>query len=197
MITSQREFRKVLLEVLPPQGGWSEEEYLWLTDRASRLIEFTDGSIEVLPMPTEHHQRILFLLARALFAHLDPRGGIVVFSPLRLRLPSGKFREPDVLVLLDRDDPRRADRYWHGADLVLEVVSPDKPARDLVQKRREYAEAGIPEYWIVNPLDSTIAVLALRDGRYIEHGVFRRDERATSALLPSFTVEVGEVFDAR
>ena len=197
MTTSPKEFRKVLLELLPPQGGWSEEEYLWLTDRASRLIEFTDGSIEVLPMPTEHHQRILFLLARALFAHLDPRGGIVVFSPLRLRLPSGKFREPDVLVLLDRDDPRRADRYWHGADLVMEVVSPDRPTRDLVQKRREYAEAGIPEYWIVNPLDTTIAVLALLDGRYIEHGVFPRGAQATSALLPEFTVKVDEVFDAR
>lgn len=197
MMTSQREFRKVLLEVLPPQGGWSEEEYLWLTDRTSRLIEFTDGSIEPLPMPTDHHQGILFLLARALLAHLEPRGGIVRFSPLRLRLPSGKFREPDVLVLLDRDDPRREDRYWHGADLVMEVVSPDKPARDLVQKRREYAEAGIPEYWIVNPLDSTITVLTLRDGRYIEHGIFPCGARATSALLPEFTVVVDEVFDAR
>ena len=120
-----------------------------------------------------------------------------MFSPLRLRLPSGKFREPDVLVLLDRDDPRRADRYWHGADLVMEVVSPDRPTRDLVQKRREYAEAGIPEYWIVNPLDTTIAVLALLDGRYIEDGVFPRGAQATSALLPEFTVKVDEVFDAR
>ena len=61
----------------------------------------------------------------------------------------------------------------------------------------DYAEAGIPEYWIVNPLDETITVLALRDGTYAEHGVFRRGQRATSALLPTFAVSVSEVFDAR
>ncbi|MGN6758293.1 MAG: Uma2 family endonuclease, partial [Thermomicrobiales bacterium] len=88
------------------------------------------------------------------------------------------------------------DRYWLGADLVLEVVSADEPARDLITKRREYAEAGIPEYWIVNPLDTTITVLVLRDGQYTEHGVFTRGQRATSALLPEFAVDVAEVFAA-
>ena len=58
----------------------------------------------------------------------------------------GRFREPDLLLLRDRSGPHRQDRFWLGADLVVEVVSPDDPARDLVDKRSDYAAAGIAEY---------------------------------------------------
>ena len=54
----------------------------------------------------------------------------------------------------------------------------------MVDKRLDYAEAGIPEYWIVNPLDETVTVLFLADGAYREHGVFRPGAHAGSALLP-------------
>src|SRR3954452_3595505 len=101
MMTTAQEFREVLLELRPEQGHVSEEEYFWLPDHTRRLLEYTDGYVEVLPMPTSNHQRILFLFARAFFALLDPRGGIVLFAPLRLWLRTGKYREPDLLVLLD------------------------------------------------------------------------------------------------
>ncbi|MFN8513932.1 MAG: Uma2 family endonuclease [Chloroflexia bacterium] len=180
---------------LPRQGEWGAEEYLWLTDHTNRLIEFTDGYIEVLPMPTIRHQIIIRFFLLAFMAEIEPPGK-VIFAALRLYLNDTTYREPDLLLLLDAEDPRNQDRYWHGADLVLEVVSEDDPARDLVVKRREYASAGIPEYWIVNPLDETITVLALRDGAYAEHGVFHRGRRATSALIPTFAVSVSDVFDA-
>ena len=90
--------------------------------------------------------------------------------------------------MLDEDDPRGQDAYWLGADLVLEVVSPDNPERDTVEKRADYAEANVPEYWIVNPLNETITVLQLVDGQYIEYGVFRRGDTASSVLLPGFSV---------
>ena len=195
MITSPSEYRQAVLEALPHQGEWSEEDYLWFTDHLTRLIELTDGYLEVLPMPTDEHQGILFFLAQTFQGVIEPRG-VVRFAPLRLRLRAGKLREPDLLLLRDRADPRRENRYWHGADLVLEVVSPDKPERDLVDKRRDYAEAGIPEYWIVNPLDETIIVLTLRGTTYVEHGHFRRGTSATSVLLAGFSIAVDAVFDA-
>jgi len=61
----------------------------------------------------------------------------------------------------------------------------------------DYAEAQIPEYWIVNPLDDTITVLALDSAAYAAHGVFRRGDTATSRLLAGFAVGVDAVFDAR
>jgi Uma2 family endonuclease len=195
MITSPREYRKAVLELLPQQGDWGEEDYLWLTDHSNRLIELTDGYLEVLPMPTGQHQGILGFLVSEFKGFIGPRG-VVRFVLLRLRLRAGKFREPDLLLLLDRADPRRENRYWHGADLVLEVVSPDQPARDLIDKRHDYAEAGISEYWIVNPLNQTIVVLTLRGTTYVEHGSFTRGTSATSVLLAGFSIAVDAVFDA-
>jgi Uma2 family endonuclease len=196
MMTSQAQLQETVLELLPAQGAWSEAEYLWLSEATSRLIEFTDGYIEVLPMPTEQHQTLSGLLYVAFLRHFQGEDGIVVYAPLRLRLRSGKYREPDLMLLLRADDPRRQNRYWLGANLVLEIVSADEPARDLVEKRRDYAEAAIPEYWIVNPLDRTITVLRLRDGVYAEHGVFGAGTSATSPLLPGFAIAVDDLFGA-
>ena len=194
--TSQDALHALLREVLPLQGAWSDEEYLWLTDRCNRPIEFTDGHVQQLPMPTFTHQAVLAFLYRLFHAHLAPRGGVVMFSALRLRIREGKFREPDLLLLRDRTDSRCQDRYWLGADLVAEIVSPDDPDRDIVEKRADYAEAGVPEYWIVDPRDETITVLALEGGAYVEHGVFAVRDSAASSSLDGFAVDVAAVFAA-
>jgi Uma2 family endonuclease len=194
--TSEHELRRWLLEVLPKQGCWSEEEYLWLTDHTNQFVEYIDGHIEVLPTPTDKHQGILKLLILIFSAFVEP-GGTVRFAPLRLHIRDGKFREPDLLLVRDAKDPRRGNRFWTGADLTLEVVSEDRPERDLVDKRYEYAENGVPEYWIVNPENETITVLKLDKCAYVEHAIFRRSDTATSLVLPGFTVSVDAVFDVK
>jgi Uma2 family endonuclease len=184
------------LDLSPIQGMWTEEQYLALTNQTNQLIEFTDGTIEGLPMPTRGHQRILILLFDLFRAIVGQHGGEVLLAPIRLRVRAGKFREPDMVMLLNIADPRNQDAFWLGADLVVEVVSPDHPERDIEEKPLDYAEAGIPEYWIVNPLDDTITVLVLDGPAYRLHGRFRRGEHATSQLLPGFSVSIDEVFDA-
>ncbi len=178
------------------QGLWTQDQYLAISATCRHLIEFTDGRIELLPMPTRRHQAISQFLLLALLEVLGDIGGAVYYAPLRLRIREGKFREPDLLLVRDAADPRNQDAYWLGADLVVEIVSPDNPGRDLNIKRADYAEAGIPEYWLVNPLDETIAVLALTGSSYVEHGVFGRGERAEGVVLPGFAVDVSAVFDA-
>jgi Uma2 family endonuclease len=194
--TSPAQQKKLLLDLLPDQGAWSDEEYLWLTDHTNRLVELTDGFVEVLPVPTDRHQAILGFLFLAFHGFVKPLGGKVRFAALRLRLRTGKFREPDLLLLLDGKDPRLQERFWTGADLVLEVVSKDHPERDLVQKRHEYAEAKIPEYWIVNPLTESILVYPLKGKKYPKASTYTRGSSAVSFLLPKFAVNVDEVFDA-
>ncbi|HMA35503.1 MAG TPA: Uma2 family endonuclease [Chloroflexia bacterium] len=175
----------------------TDAQYLRLSEQTNRLIEFTDGVLEVLPRPTSKHQRILLWFYRTLFALVEPAGGIVLVAALPVQIRPGQYREPDVLLLLDRTDPRYQESFWLGADLVIEVVSPRDRKRDTRTKRGDYAVARIPEYWIVNPLDETITVLTLRGPAYGEHGVFRRGTTATSVLLPGWAVRVDDVFDAR
>jgi Uma2 family endonuclease len=195
-LPSAPEWKDLLEDLLPRQGAWSENEYLVLTDHRNRLVEFTDGFLEVLPMPTDKHQGILGFLYLAFLGFVEPRGGKVRFSPLRLQIRPGKFREPDLLLLLSAADSRRQNRFWLGADLAVEVVSEEKPERDLVEKRGDYAEGRVLEYWIVNPQTETITVLRLRGDAYEETGLYRRGESAASVLLAGFSVAVAAVFDA-
>ena len=116
-----------------------------------------------------------------------------------MRLWPGKFREPDVLFMHAEHADRMTDEYWEGADLVMEVVSPgdEDRRRDLKTKREEYAQAGIPEYWIVDPELEQITVLTLDGQTYVVHGEFKRGEQATSKLLPGFGVDVTSALTAK
>jgi Uma2 family endonuclease len=187
-----------IAKLFPDQGAWSEEEYLAL--ETNHLVEYAHGHIEVLPMPTQSHQFIVFFLARLLQDFLVSHGGgAVLQAPFRIQLWPGKFREPDVLLMLPQHDGRRHEVFWEGADLVVEVVSGGAKdrERDLVTKRREYATAGIPEYWIVDPQDESVAVLQLIDDAYVEHGRFIGADQVTSVLLPAFAISAHRVLAGR
>jgi Uma2 family endonuclease len=138
MASSSREVRPTweLTDLLLPfQGKWTVEQYLELD--TNRLIEFTDGFLEVLPMPEEIHsfvQRFIFTIVEAFLA---ARGrGVAHYAPFKVRVRPTAFREPDVCVLLEPNDRRRGRKYWAGADFVIEVVSPGGETRDLPRKTR-------------------------------------------------------------
>lgn len=186
-----------IARLFPDQGSWDEEDYLGL--ETNHLVEFSYGCIEVLPVPTISHQRIVAFLYNALLAFVTARNlGEVLFAPVRVRLRKGKFREPDVVFMSSRHAERIGERFWNGADLVMEVVSDDAQSRhrDLDVKRVEYARAGIAEYWTVDPEEHTITVRRLSGSRYIVHGEHGAGDVAVSALVSGFSVEVAAVFRA-
>jgi Uma2 family endonuclease len=182
--------------LFPDQGDWDESEYLSLG--TNHLIEFDNGCIEVLPMPTLYHQFMVKFLFTALNGFVAAHAkGEVLFAPLPVRLWKAKYREPDI-VYLRPERIRNVRGQPEGADLVIEVVSegPENRERDFVKKRQDYARAGIMEYWIVDPEEHRITVLALEGQTYHVHGEFGRGSQATSRLFPKFTINVDEVFAA-
>ena len=188
-----------LVSLYPPQGEWTDEDYLSFVDKLDthRLIELVEGRIEVLPVPTEEHQDIILFLLDVLRAFVNPRKlGKVSFAGLRVRLRSKNFRQPDVVFLSAKHRAKRGNRFWKGADLAMEVVSEDDRSRDYVKKRADYAKAGIREYWIIDPTDRAITLLVLKARGYTERGVFKDGEQVESVLLPGFAVDVSSVFDA-
>ncbi len=184
-----------IAHLFPNQGHWYEDEYLNLS--TNHLVEFSQGIVEVLPMPSESHQDSVLSLYTLLKQFIQPKSlGKVIVAPMKVKLWEGKFREPDVLFMLRENYHKRGNNFWQGADVVMEVVSPDDPKRDTEVKRIEYAKAGIAEYWLVNPIDETITVFTLPKhvNVYEVYGVFDKDEIASSVLLEGFTVNVREVF---
>ncbi len=183
----------------PLQGGWSEEAYLDITLSQNWLIEYSDGCIEVLPMPTIEHQLIVKFLLKALEAFTEPRNlGTVLFAPLPVWLMPKEYREPDLIFNFGDSHIASNRKYYEGADLVMEIVSSDdrSQTRDYEIKRQDYAKAGIREYWIVDPQQQRVTVLALDGAEYSEHNVLQASGQATSKLLDGFEIEVAAIFQA-
>ncbi|MCE9545902.1 MAG: Uma2 family endonuclease [Planctomycetia bacterium] len=182
----------------PAQGQWSEAEYLDLTDHANRRIEFTDGRLEFLPMPTEIHEAIVQYLFLALLRFVERQSlGKVYNNGIRLRTRAEKIRLPDVIFLHRDHFHARHNRVWDGADLVMEVVSDDPKdrQRDYEQKLLDYAAAKVAEYWIVDFAHRLVTVYRLdNNGQYAIHGKFSSGQQATSLLLAGLTVDVDALF---
>ena len=191
MRTSSPERRPTweLLEDFPEQGDWTVADYLTLT--TNRLVEFDDGVLEFLSMPDETHQEIAEWVLEVVKGILRKTNrGIAKIAPMKVRVANKRFREPDVCVLLDRSDPRRARKFWAGADIAVEVVSADDPGRDYIKKRSDYARIGIAEYWIVDPWRRTVRQLALDGKRYRLVGTFRAGDLPQSRVLDGWTFDV-------
>lgn len=181
--------------LLPSQGQWSEADFLKF--HTNRMAELVDGRLEILPMPTLKHQRILRWILGMVEA-AAPTGSVTMFAPLPTRLFPGTIREPDLLYIAPENAPDPDVDYPTRIDLALEIVSPgsDARTRDYEHKRRDYARAGITEYWIVDPQENQVTVLVLQDNNYVEHGVFQTGDEATSVLLPGLRIDVRAMLNA-
>ncbi len=185
--------------LFPDQGQWREGDFFVLTSTTNGLVELVDGRVEVLEMPNPPHQFIVAYLYRMLYDFVVVRGlGQVLFAPVNVRLRPDLIRQPDVVVLLKEHAAKKTRQAWNSADLVVEVVSEgaESRERDLVEKRREYAEAQVSEYWIVDPQEEIVTVLKLVGGSYEVHGAWRRGGRANSALLSGLEIDVAAMLVA-
>jgi len=171
----------------------SEEEYFALP--TNRHVEFSQGRLNWLPPVTMTHQSFVGHLCILLNKFVERNKlGVVLIGAFPIRLWSGEYRSPDIIFLLSEHRHRRHENYWETCDLVIEIVSSSNRNHDLETKRIEYAQAGIPEYWLVDPEERTISVLTLQGEKYAVHGVFGENQMATSVLLPGFEVNVSKVW---
>jgi Uma2 family endonuclease len=129
----------------------SYEAFLEWADEDTHA-EWIDGEVIVFMPAKYNHQVVVGFLYEllALFTRLFNMGQIHI-APLGMRLAHSS-REPDILFILNENLHRLSNEGLVGpADLVIEVVSDDSVRRDRDNKFREYAQAGIPEYWIIDP----------------------------------------------
>jgi Uma2 family endonuclease len=189
--TTEPELTWEIARLFPAQGEWTEEEYFALDN--NHRVEYSDGYLEFLPMPTIFHQLMLQFVFTRLEAFVKANElGIVVVSGYKIRLRARKYREPDIVFIKTAHRSGIKEQYCEKADLVIEVVSDKNWPHDTKTKRVEYAKAGIPEYWIIDPKRQEITVLVLksRQREYTEFGVFRQGTVAVSKLLAGFSVDV-------
>jgi Uma2 family endonuclease len=168
----------------------SYQEYLaW--DYECGITEWVDGEVIFHMPPKRAHQQIVAFLDRLLGVFVEMFNlGVVQIAPFTMRLiESGSAREPDLFFLANENLERYTEIELVGpADLIVEVISEDSVARDRGDKFYEYQEAGVREYWIIDPRPGKqrvdLYVLSV-DGRY-QPVLATADNIYHSAILTNF-----------
>lgn len=193
----------------PATAFRSEEQFTqrqfrrWLTEVGaadSNRYELLRGQIVMSPPAGWTHGRIEARLARLLDEHVSRhRLGMVFGASTGYELPSGDTVQPDVSYVsterFARQPPIRQNEFLRVApDLVIEVLSPATASHDLVEKKTIYERNGIDEYWIVDPLATTVTVFRLDAGGYAAGRKFLRG-KVTSHVLPRLRLATTKLFD--
>ena len=122
--------------------------------------------------------------------------GKVFPAPCDMVLSNTDVVQPDLLfVSRGREHILVGGDNVQGApDLVVEILSPSTAGRDRTLKRSLYAKHGVGEYWLVDPDDETVTVMALGEGGFETAAVYRKGQTLTSSTLPGFAVGLDEIF---
>lgn len=137
----------------------SEEDYLAQAETMERM-EWVDGEICVPPAPTRVHQHVIGLVYRQLSAWAEARSEplFVGLAPLDVRIGPSRIVQPDVFVVAGSVDMRTTGPLDQVPCLCVEVMSTNR-VYDRVTKRYLYAEAGVVEYWLIDPTTQEVEIL--------------------------------------
>ncbi len=140
-------------EIKPTRLKMSYETFLEWTDEDIHA-EWVEGEVIIHMPPKNIHQVTLRFLSQLLSLFVDLFNlGHVGIAPFEVKLkPDGPAREPDIFFVATENLNRLTeDRLAGPPDLIIEIISPDSVRRDRHDKFREYCEAGVSEYWIIDP----------------------------------------------
>ena len=178
----------------PPQGQFTYADYLRQPDNGFRY-EIIKGELYMSPAPRPRHQRVLVALLKAVLQYIDEHHGEVLIAPIDLILPGlATPVQPDLLYLNQDQIDMVKETYVEGApQLIVEVLSPGNSDYDRQTKFNVYAEAGVAEYWLIDPDARTVEVFALRGRAYALAGKFEADDTLRSEVLAEFQVSVDQI----
>jgi Uma2 family endonuclease len=173
------------------------EDYVKLPDDGNRY-EIIDGELYANPAPVPRHQEILVNLAVPLRLYFRAHGGGKVYvSPIDVLLADDGVVEPDIIVLKSDRAAIVGEMNVKGApNLVIEVLSDGTRRIDEGKKRKLYERSGVDEYWIVDPDAELVKIYRRVDGAFQHAAEINADDGGTltTPLLPSFSLDVREVF---
>lgn len=178
----------------------SLDEFLALGETEGRW-ELDDGVLYIMSSGTPDHQFLMgqfiwniqnylneFEIPPAQFYHEMT----TILSRELQRAP-----EPDLVIILNESrDIVGTVRVEGAPDIIAEILSTDR-GRDLGYKRRIYAEAGVREYWPIDPRNDTVTRLELQDGEYVQRAVLEAGDTLSTPLLPGLSIPLASIFRHR
>ena len=200
-IYNEEEDREQLVEEPDPSYTYTYTDYLqW---KFLERLELFRGKIYKMAAPTTLHQMVVGNLYGEIRNFLKGKSCQVFVAPYDVRLPVKNRRrddeidtvvQPDVCIVCD---PSKVDeRGVCGApDLVIEVLSPGNSQKEVRYKYELYEEAGVREYWVVNPAEQNlVAFLLTEEDKFGNGRMYTNGDRLVMSVLPGFAINVTEIF---
>lgn len=190
---------------LDPNGTYTYADYLtWHIEQALEVIK---GRIFPMAGPSRTHQRISLYLSAMFYNQFKNHPCEAYAAPFDVRLYDRKKSikadkdiytvvQPDLCVVCDLE--KLDERGCLGApDLVVEILSPGNSSREMRTKKDLYAEAGVREYWIVDPVHETVTRYNVAtEDTYDRPLIFVSDEIMPSLIFPNLTLMLSDLFPA-
>ena len=160
--------------------------------------ELDDGVLYIMATGSPDHQFLMRWLCRPIEDYFlefeQPPAQLIQEMTTILSRELQRAPEPDIVIILnERRHIVSRVRVEAPPDIVVEILSSDR-SRDLARKRQIYAEAGVLEYWLMDPRSDTVTPLELRDGGYVERAVLGVGDTLTTPLLPGLAIPLEEIF---
>lgn len=175
------------------------KDYLEIREKSEELLEYIDGFVYMSPSPSINHQRISGNLYVKMRNFLEGKSCEVFHAPMDIELKNEKLDGtkiviPDISIICDKSGFTDL-KYIGIPSLIVEILSPSNQSHDLITKLNLYMNYGVKEYWIVNPMLSSVTVYALNDEEmYIQHDMKTEIGSVTSKLLSGFKIDLKDIF---
>jgi len=159
--------------------------------------ELIDGALRMPAVPTWGHQKVLENINVPVRSHVGERDlGEVGISPVDVVLDRDRplVVQPDMLFISRERIPIIRDKVYGAPDLVVEIFSGGGALFDRTEKAAFYAQYGVREYWLVDPVAEAVAVRRLEAHGYETVGVVRRGQTVRPLVLPDLRLSVDEIF---
>ncbi|GHU51465.1 hypothetical protein FACS1894200_11670 [Spirochaetia bacterium] len=160
--------------------------------------ELINGEVFEMGAPTSTHQRISMRLSIKIGTYLEGKRCEVFAAPYSVRLfpepelGDNTVLEPDLVVICDTS---KIDEHGcNGApDLVIEILSPSNGKKELRFRRNLFLQAGMQEYWLIDPVKKTVKVYLLENGRY-DTKTYSGADSVPVSILPLLSIDLKALF---
>lgn len=179
---------------LQSKQRYTVSDYLAWND--GQRYELLHGRVHAMsPAPNLSHQAISGNLNWELRSFLKPKTVCQIFyAPIDVYLSEDTVVQPDIIVVCD---PRKLEKKGcvGAPDLVIEILSPSTAKTDWSDKYNVYEEAGVREYWIVNPDDKLLHVFRLTDGKFLLTGTYASEDKVRIGIFDDVAIDLSHVFE--
>ncbi len=175
------------------ENNCTEEDYYRIPENVHG--ELIEGQIYYQAAPSRIHQEISGFLYTTIYNYIKEKQGAcrVYHAPFAVKLFCDKktIVEPDLSVVCDQN--KLTDQGCDGApDWIIEIISPNNPGNDYVRKLNLYADAGVREYWIVDPMGKTVSVYHLEENTF-RAAEFTFEDTVQAYIYDDFSIDFSEV----